>query len=199
MSFLSENNNVGKNLGPLLFVTFLCLGSGVGCSSNGKVETIPLSSIYSNNGQEGLKEAGLRDIRLFEKPNNRSFTHGLSTILLVYEKDILDAVKSTRIVFLGGETPPINKDEQQHWLVVFFGRHPSSPCWWIIDSVERSSGKMSLNYHNPTNPPLATTADMAHYFAWVPLGKLKRGSYNVELRNSRTGEVELMRREEIKD
>jgi hypothetical protein len=83
-----------------------------------KVQTIPLDSVYSTNGQEKLKPVSRRLEEPYgmdlEELYRNSQGMGASNIFLVRGDDLAAAVKATRRVFTGYRSAdvPVNPEDQ---------------------------------------------------------------------------------------
>jgi hypothetical protein len=153
-----------------------------------KLDEVPLSSIYVTSEQKGLNHVVIgKDVRNMEAW--REFLKArpqVSALLLRPGEKISDF--TTKMPFGGGDV------QRPLWLVVFFGFAPSRPPEWTIDSIERGPWKVRVNYHLATSAPAAKDVHVIPYFAWVPLGDPPAGKYALELADSRTREITLMRR-----
>jgi hypothetical protein len=84
-----------------------------------------------------------------------------------------------------------------HWLVAYLGMGPSHPARWIVERASIARNKIRLIYRKPELT--SVTGDIQHYYYWVPLGKLKAGSYEVELYDAHSEAVTLSRRVAVGD
>ncbi len=186
--------------------------AALGCGQAGTEEkpgTIPLRSIYSTTDQEGVQTVP-------ESKDSRQFSErlgGASNVFLVRGDDIAGAMNATRLVVTPGQSidaPPYPQDGAKTgnvWLFVYFGKRPSNPRAFEIESVERKDNAVRLTFHKAkylqrqTDPnwPFAATTDSRIYLAFVPLGKLKPSVYTLELYDRDEGEVTLMRRVNVTD
>ncbi|MCI0640780.1 MAG: hypothetical protein L0Y72_10715 [Gemmataceae bacterium] len=172
---------------------------------DGQVRQIPLATVFSTNGQEGLQDpTTFVDEKCVWFLNQIYFkTHGMgaSNAFLVSGDDIGAAVRATSEVFLGGRpanrpaAPDDGKDHDVHWLVVYLGVDGSNPPAWLIKSVERQGRRIRLCYEFPK--VVYRTKDIYQYFAWVPVGKLGAGIYDLEVFDVNKSHVSLQRRVEI--
>jgi hypothetical protein len=156
-----------------------------GCGS--KTETISLSSVFVSSDQKGLQHArgdvddeAWREFIHFRAPPNIFFVRG---------KGISEVVAESIRFRTGQPEGPV-------WLAVFFGYSHSTPVEWTIESIQRTRGKVSVNFRLP-EPGQVRTADVSPYWAWIPLDQVAPGPYVLELIDSRTGEITLMRRVEV--
>ncbi len=177
---------------------------------------IPIASIISTNGQDGLQVAtsGTRMVdgkqeyaspfgealqRFFEATKGQ----GASNVFLVDALNASAAITVSGSVFAGyrsADRPATlnqpNPPRGNNWLVVYIGISGSNPIRWLVDSVTVDSGTIRFNYH--MNPIGGSTADIHYYYFWVPLGDLKKDVYNLELYETELKAVTLMRRVEVK-
>lgn len=162
---------------------------------------IPLKSIYSTNGQEGLKMVRGGDTEGYHHHLNllrRECRSGASNVFLVRGDDFATAVKSTWQVFRCGcsadvpKGPSDDQGQRSLWLVAFLGIDGSSPPAWLLKGAVQKGNVIRLSVAQPER--LAVSADLYHYFVWVPLGKLEASTYTLELFNAEQGEVTLVRR-----
>ena len=196
----------------------LLLYSGVGAlprsnavqkKAEADVQGIPLQSIYSTNGQEGLRS--VTDSFILQKDGTKKYAEpyghflaeihqdlrsGASNVFLVRGKDITAAVQATWLASVGGRSaevpvsPEDGSERTPSWLVVYFGIQGSEPPGWLIKSVERRGETVKLNYMKR----LAETKDKHHYLAWVPVGELAPGPCTLELFDAEKMQVTLLRR-----
>jgi hypothetical protein len=164
-------------------------------------KAVPLGSIYSTSRQKGLKridrgegdEAFPNEVReLYQQ----SIWMGASNVFLARGDDVKAAVKATWEVFMRGQpaTGPVSADRrsrsEQYWLVAYLGVGGSSPPAWLVKSAKVSGRTIRLAFTNPG----AANSDLHPYFVWVPLGKLGRGAYTLELFDEESKQVTLSRR-----
>ncbi len=178
-----------------LFIASLIIGCGAEDKRN-----IPLKSIYSTNGQDGLQILKSR----LEEPYGQDLQEmsrslqGASNVFLVRGKDIAAAVRATRLIFMSGRSAdvPVQPEDglmNDHvWLVAYFGIAGSGPPAWTIKSVDVKDKCIQVRY---TKPQLEEgTTDIHQYFVWIPLQKLTEGTYTLELIDEGKEEVMLQRR-----
>ena len=130
-------------------------------------------------------------------------TMGPSNAFLVDAITASDAIEASRTVFFGGRSadtpPPVNQPDPKrgsYWLVAYLGIGPSGPAFVIEEaSVERDT--IRLTYSRPK--PSSVTADIHHYYYWVPVGKLRPGEYRIELFDSGQKKVTMLRRVILKE
>jgi hypothetical protein len=77
----------------------------------------------------------------------------------------------------------------QAWMVVYWGVGGSEPPRWTIHSVERSEKRIRLYYREEGG----NTDDIHSYYAWIPLGNLSVGKYELEMWSQKTGDKTLTR------
>lgn len=169
-----------KNVFVAQFLVSLVLITGLANAaptSSPPTEEIPLASIYSTNGQQGLKPMSAT---FFEKGEGKQYQEpygyqleqihrelhsGLSNLFLVRGKDITQAVKAARFAFGGGRSgdKAIVEDadaaDAQLWAVAYFGVAGSTPPVWLVRSVTVRNGKtVDITYRR--NPSGGETRDM---------------------------------------
>ncbi|MCI0638645.1 MAG: hypothetical protein L0Y70_06195 [Gemmataceae bacterium] len=172
---------------------------------DGKVRQIPLASVFSTNGQDGLQDPTTfvdeKCVWFLNQIYLKTHGMGASNAFLVSGDDIGAAVRATSEVFVGAgpadrpATPDDGKDHELHWLVVYLGVDGSNPPAWLIKSVERQGQRIRLCYEKPA--VVFRTKDLHQYFAWAPLGKLGPGIYDLELFDVGKSHISLQRRVEI--
>ncbi len=193
----------------VVFVVLALLVTSCDSASKEKPEpepvakTIPLKSIYSTNGQEGLIPVKRREkdpSKAHLEAIRQEVRGGASNILLVNGDDIVQAVNATRWAFTGGRSlevpvrpePGDGPKPASFWMVAFLGIDGSTPPAWLVRSAERKGQNIRLSVIKPKRN--SSTKDERHYFVWVPLGKLEAGRYTLELFDTETKELTLMRR-----
>jgi hypothetical protein len=165
--------------------------------------TIPLASIFSTNGQEGLLSLrnGAADPCEFDMAAiRREVGSGSSNIFLANAGDIVQAVNATREAFLGGRSAEVpvlpelagGPKPTSFWMVAFLGVTGSEPPAWVVRSAERKGKVIRLSVQRPAGG--GETKDSHLYFVWVPLGKMEPGKYTLELFDAKKKEVTLKRR-----
>jgi hypothetical protein len=166
--------------------------------------TIALSSVYSTNGQEGLKGAPLdltKEARRSFESLRRKSLDAPSNIFLVTGRDIAEAIAATRLAMSGArpvDGPVKPKDDakvEKHWLVVFLGHKGSEPPAWLVKSVEQADGTIRATISEPKGG--GRTADLHEYLIWAPVGKLKAGTWTLELYMAEKKRVTLLRRVDV--
>jgi hypothetical protein len=117
-----------------------------------------------------------------------------SNIFLVAAENENDAWHAA-IRFKGSDPCILPKADEpkQIWLAAYFGFAPSDPTRFTIDSLETNRSKLRLTYSVPARIDVSS-ADTRPYLAIAPIKGLQPGPYTLELRQSRTGDVTLMRR-----
>src|SRR5262245_48083720 len=167
-------------------------------------KTIPLESCYATFGGSGCQFI----LRGGDRPhaadleellrNNRA---GASNLALVRGKDIAQAVRATRWTFSAGQRaeapalPNPDRDESEGlplWLAVYFGTGSSEPGFGRVHAAEIRGKTVRVTYSRAKSHKV--TADVVHFYLWVPLGRPEAGSYALELFDAVRNEVTLMRR-----
>jgi hypothetical protein len=171
---------------------------------------IPLSDVTSTLRYEGMKYigSGRRSdgtktvVEDYADAMSRllASTGGASNVILVDANSINDAVKATARVLAGvrsADKPAIswNTVSGKHWLLVYLGCGHSNPHKWVVESILIKGNVIRFRYRKPRSS--FETADIQHYYYWVPIGKLENGVYTLELYDSGLKSVTLMRRVEI--
>jgi hypothetical protein len=168
---------------------------------------IPLGSIYSTNGQKGLKAVTTRAEERYATDLlhlRREFRSGASNVILVRGKDIAEAVNAARFAFTAARSAdvPVDPDDPRVtakgapvWLVAYLGTAGSSPPYLLVQSVERQGKKVRVTFRKAKTTIMSS--NLHRYFVWVPLGKLEAGTYALELIEAGKKEVTLLRRVRI--
>ncbi len=164
-------------------------GSGV-AQEKDKAERstpIPLDSMYVTSEQEDLKHVFFGDARFSRLTLGTLFENsklvGTSNIFLVRGAEIKDAVQATTVAYnrgFGARDPvwddPLQNNEQL-WVVAFFGVSGSGPLEWIVKGVERADNRVRVSFSQLGSH----TQDRFPYFLWAPLGRLEAGEYTLDL------------------
>jgi hypothetical protein len=170
----------------------------------GKVRMIPLETCYATLGVGGcqfITDGGGTPYAFDLGELIHNHRAGASNVALVRGKDIVDAVQATRRIFAAGrraDTPvaPNPSDTKAEplslWLVAYFGMGPSTPGFGRVQAVEVRGQTICVMYTRAQ--ALKATADVCHYYVWVPLGSFKAGTYALELFDADRKEVTLLRR-----
>ena len=186
-----------------LLIAFATLCWTANCTAE---DTIPLTEVVAASSQDGLqhiheilqdKQENKSTLGYFKKIVERS--PGASSVFLVDAESLPDAINASASVFAGSKSAatPVPASKQKavrgnQWLVAYLGTAHSDPMRWIVKSVSTDKGQIRLSYQEPES--FIGTADSYPYFYWVPLGKLKPGTYQVELYDADEKAVTLMRR-----
>lgn len=187
------------SLAAVFVLAFGALGCAGSQPSSEKLDKLPITSIHSTSGQKGLQHVTLGadfvDQEILERFNK--LLPRASNLFVCQATDVSEAMRAG-LRFDGRSTIPLPKqgDKSQLWLIVFLGFKASSPPQWIIDSVEYNQAKLRVTF-SVESELLQRTRDSHPYFYLIPLKGIKRGSYDVELRESNTKEVVLMRKVRI--
>jgi hypothetical protein len=161
-----------------------------------KFQKIPSGEIYTTAIQKGLEHVSLGDHLPFKGQIEifNQLQPSASNLFLTQANDLNEAVEAgVRLQGRANLRLPKDAKDSEIWLVVFFGRAQSSPQNWTIDSVEFSQTKVRVNYTVPSKI-IIRTRDYVPYFAFVRLKDLIAGRYDLELRESGSKEVTLMRK-----
>ena len=174
--------------------------------ANSNVERrISLSSIITTSPQGEMRS--LSDV--FPSGEMESFKtkilsfHGnAATAFLVDAATEKDAINASAGVLFGSmpadKAVPVNTADPKRgsqWLVAHLGLGPSYPTCFVIEETSVKADKIRLTYWKAKAAD--ATADIHHYYYWVPLGKLKAGTYHVELYDADLNEETLSRRVEV--
>jgi len=168
--------------------------------------TIPLSEIITTGPQKDLQniDSVLGQAEAYDgfMMRFRNVDDGSSNVFLVDAIKLRGALAASSNVLFGSrsaDTPAPkerpNPERGSHWLIAYLGTGPSEPTWWTVESVIVDKAKVILSYRK--TKPRPATDDVRVYFYWIPLGKLDRGDYQVELVDADKGAVTLMRRVEV--
>lgn len=164
--------------------------------------SIPLSDIVTTSPQPKMRY--LADIFPDDTRNNyeRQFsgiTTNASNIFLVDAANNAGAIGVSAAVLFGAlsaDTAAVanmpKPQQGSHWMVAYLGFGPSEPTWWTIEGASVEGDKIRLTYRKAKTTE--ATADIHHYYYWIPLGKLKPGVYYVELFDSSVKAITLSRR-----
>jgi hypothetical protein len=94
---------------------------------------------------------------------------------------------------------PVQPDDREAsaegWVVVYLGRAPSDPPVWLVKSVEQSGKTVRVTMTKPKREE--STKDRHEYLFWVPVGKLKEGTWTLELYMAEKKQVTLLRRVDV--
>jgi hypothetical protein len=170
-------------------------------------QKIPLEQVYSTNGQEGLIPVRLGTKAPYDACLREMFRHsagiGASNIFLVKGNDITEAITATATVIAGGngaERPargvPPHDEPTKCWLVAYLGMSESKPPAWAVVKVEKEGKTLRLYYYG-RQPPGHAPEGKHHYFAWVPVGDLEAGRYDLELIEAGRRSLVLRRKVEV--
>jgi hypothetical protein len=170
---------------------------------------IPLGEIYSTSDQEGLKKVSRAFFlakdgsKTYVDPYGRrlddiqhQFRAGGSNLALVRGKDLTAAIHASALALLGGRSfdsvvdPEERPISDQLWLLVYFGTAGSTPPAWLIESVDQDGRLIRVTFRRSR----ALTKDLERYLAWIPLGPLDDGGYDLELFSVTANEPVLRRR-----
>ena len=152
-----------------------------------RVAEIPLTEIVTTSTQQGLKRFG-EQIAGIEKESTEmamvASNLGASNVFLVRGNDAKSAILATCRIFTAGRNVeyPVaadpNSNSDEYWLVAFMGCAGSSPPQWEVATVQKHGAAMRIVFQ-PL--PLESSQDVLAYFFWVPVGKLAKGQYRLEL------------------
>jgi hypothetical protein len=163
---------------------------------------IPLERVYTTSAQKNLtRPEFVRDEKadkLYERVRKEVAKTGLTNLFLAGADDLRAALMATDLAFSAaypgdkpvqevGSTPA-----KQYWLVVYLGLSGSEPPRWYLNSVRVQSELIRFHYVNGEREE--RTADECVYLYWVPLGKLKAGTYLLEIFDDDTSMSMLGRR-----
>ena len=99
------------------------LGFGCGVDTGEKFEQVPLASVYSSNGQEGIKQIDGSDSHHAEMLFAKSTRNGASNVYLVRATDIKGAISATNKI-VNGAARCDNIDagaDGEAWMIVCLG------------------------------------------------------------------------------
>ena len=165
-------------------------------------KTVPLDTVYSVPKMEGLNYLrvknpdihgqNLLDILSAAKPI------GFSSAFLVRGENLKEVIRGTYRVFnLGWDVDEIvpgakETDEGEKngdvWVCAFLGNKCSTPPQMILDRVEVEATTVRVVFGRPI--AALRTFDSVPYLVWANLGRLRAGTYQIEL-------VEAKQKEEM--
>ena len=178
-----------------LLIAVFCLNeTASGDDKEKQVETkkIALESIYSTNGQKGLKAVEQKEMGELYR---QSIKMGASNVFLARGDDIVAAIQASWEVFTGGQpvSEPAssvgNSKSEQYWFVAYLGVSGPGGAW-LVKSVEVKGENIRLTFTNPGSK----LNELHPYFVWVPLGKLKPTLYSLELFEADQQQATILRR-----
>ena len=174
----------------------------------GEPRTIPFNEVFAIIPQEGMNAAkssrnadGLPTAPHGESLQRllRRFKNAGSNLFIVQGETDVEAMGASERAFngLSADRPiaQLNYDPKgTHWMVAYLGIGSSTPVY-KIESITQESNRIRITYCKPN--PLSATADVRRYLYWIKLGELKAGEYELELFDSDSDKVMLMRRVEV--
>jgi hypothetical protein len=178
--------------------------AAIGCGAFNRAaepKKLPLTSVFANFEQEGLKRATLDEKQPFQ--HHLEFFLKLkpvaSNVFLATAEDLNEAI-GAGLRFNGRPelAIPSPDDKAQLWLIVYFGSSSSSPPQWSIVSIEQSDNKITVEYERPANN-VQRTADLNPYFAFAPMPKLEAGLYDLELKDRSANLVTIARKVRLRN
>ena len=161
---------------------------------------LPLTAVRTTSPQPKLQRVIDEDLIAGLK----KASSGASNVFLVEAANIEDAMRATSSVLRGShraDTPATanrpDPSRGRHWMVAYLGMGPSNPTWWTIDRVEMKDERIRLTFRQ--SKATLITADIHHYYYWIPLKKLQPGTYQLELYDAKNEMVSLMRNVEVRN
>lgn len=169
----------------IVLIAFACSS----CSSNEKMESIPLDSVVSTTGQPEMKR--FRQVHPLFKAQKSA-----PDLILVRAKDVQGVIKHLTDYGSGGMIVlPKTDDQKKPWLVVYLGTRGSEPPVWTIAAIHRDSNRIRVSYRQ--NRHGIESTDQHPYYAFVPLADLKVGKQILELFDADGSETVVTRRVEV--
>lgn len=181
---------------PVIAVTVPILGAPY-VAGQGKEQIIPLAKIYTTSGPKGTQRLEPGEKKTVEKRLRtlleRNPGNGASNVFLVTGDDISTALSGTLKVFVGGQPADVPADdsegkERKYWVVAYFGYGAAR---WMIQAVTREGETFRVSFVK--RKPLEASS-VEQYFAWVPVGQLEPGLYDLELFDAENKEITLIRK-----
>jgi hypothetical protein len=162
---------------------------------------IPLGSIYYSSSQRETKiiDTGRNDKECREQLWElfRALEYiGPSNLHLARGDSVAEAVVASLFVFAGTDSAdwPVASNRstrsEEYWLAAYLGTTGNHGEWILKEAAVRGDS-IRLSYEVREAGPI--NFGMHPYIAWVPVGKLKPGSYVLELRDARSEEVTFSR------
>jgi hypothetical protein len=197
----------GRRFVPTAIALLLVAAAVILLLRANKGQSVPFAEIITTGSQEKMRYfddvVPIADQESYQRKFAGSRTNALS-IFLVEAGDERGAISaSSRFLFgpLASEAAArgIISDGKNgnHWLVAYLGAGPSYPNWFVIEEPTVKSDKITLTYR--TAEAAETTANVQHYYYWIPLGKLKSGTYRLELYDADQSKVTHSRRVDVRE
>jgi hypothetical protein len=127
---------------------------------------------------------------------------GASNAFLVDATNPKDAIDASLSVLRGshsaGKATPVNMPNAargSYWLVGYLGLGPSEPLSWELKGATVDGSTIRITYQQPK--VTMATRDVWYFYYWVPLGKLKPGTYRLELYDATRNATTLTRQVEV--
>lgn len=174
-----------------------------------ELRTIPFADVYAQLPQESMqavKATSNNDGLPTEKYGAslqrllRDFKNAGSNVFIVQGETDVEAIEASERAFAGyaGIERPVAKRDYDakgtHWMVAYLGAGSSTPVY-EVDSITQEGNRIRFAFSKPN--PLIVTTDVRRFLYWIRLGKLKAGDYELELFDSDSDKVVLMRRVEV--
>lgn len=141
---------------------------------------IPLKSIHASVPYDDLQDVQL-PADLVKKAQDKD----KPTLFVVRATGIESAVKLTAggLAKVEGDEPisekDIASDKDQYWVVLYLGWDWISPAQWYIDSAKVEDGRVQIHISKTKKKGVSFLKQP--YVYWIPIGKLKPGSYVLEV------------------
>jgi hypothetical protein len=164
--------------------------------------SIALSSIVTTSSQRKLRyfnDVFSGDDRTkYQREFAKSRTPTPNVVLIDAADEGAAISKSAKVIFGTLKTDQViqAKADSNYWMVAFLSTGPSTPTAYMIERASIEGNTIRLTYYKPKAE--LVTADVRHYFYWIPLGQLKPAAYKVELYDSDKKAVTLSRLIEVK-
>jgi len=168
-----------------------CFLLTLGAIQEGRIREIPFDTVYSYNGQKGMKW-----IVPEEKEYGESLPlPGASNVFFVTGDEIKDAVIQTLMVLNHGygvdDVALSRQRSNQFWLVAYLGT-ANIPSF-TVKSIEIEKKTIRVRF-SPPPQNVGSLPSITLSWYWAPLGTLNPGTYTLELWNEDRREISLMRK-----
>ena len=164
--------------------------------------SIALSSIVTTSSQRNLRyfnDVFSGDDRTKYQREFAKIRTPTPSVVLIDAADERAAIsKSAKVIFGTLKTDQViqAKADSNYWIVAFLSTGPSTPTAYMIERALIEGNTIRITYYKAKAE--LVTADVRHYFYWIPLGQLMPAAYKVELYDSDKKAVTLSRLIEVK-
>lgn len=166
------------------------LGIGAAPTREEPEEVIPLKTIVTTSGQEGLLEVPWGrilkedDLKRFVDPTKT----GPANLFLVVGRDFDTVMEATGGAFFG--SPRVDRpvlrpgdewnEEDRLWAFVHFGAAQSTPAEWTVTRVAVQRERVRVTVTRPDPKNLLRVNDRRVYMIWAPFGERKEKAFTLE-------------------